>query len=303
MSRTNTAERGSALLSIAHDGERVLRSAFFRILANLLALALLAYSFSQWIGRGLRPPAAAEESSLVIDRLSEVTPSAAEAREILRASHLFGIASPDAPRAIEALPQSSLDVVLSGVVVRGGQSVAILSVQGQPEQPWTVGREILAGVVLQAVLPDRVIVRRSDGALEFIPLKDHDMALAPNAGATLSTAGRQAAPMPIEKTPSQRYSLDRSALGSQTLLELLSQAQFAPAPQGGLMLREVRPGGLYEKLGLRPGDVLKTVNGQTLENLEQAQQLYHQFIEAGQKTIELEIMRAGRPLSLRYQLQ
>jgi len=59
--------------------------------------------------------------------------------------------------------------------------------------------------------------------------------------------------------------------------EFLNQALIVPNPDGGFLVRQIQAGSLYEKLGLRPGDVIRNVNGQPLTNMDDVMRLYQQF--------------------------
>ena len=57
-------------------------------------------------------------------------------------------------------------------MVGGTNNFAFISINGSNETAFGLGDEILAGATLQAVYPDRAILRRG-GALESLVLKDN----------------------------------------------------------------------------------------------------------------------------------
>ena len=81
--------------------------------------------------------------------------------------------------------------------------------------------------------------------------------------------------------------------------DLLKQATVVPSGNGGFLVKQMQPGSLYEKLGLRPGDVIKSINGQPLNSMEDAIRLYQQMPNIDD--VQMEIMRGGKPEQLYYQ--
>lgn len=283
-------------------GDRLLHSTRTALLVNLLALVLLAYSLSQWVWRVL--PLPVDPTPAVAD----TPPSAYPDPQTMRAAaRLFGNALKESTEALEALAVSSLELVLSGVIVRRGESLAVLSVQGQPEQPFAVGAEVLPGVVLQAVWPDRIVIRRRDGAREFVLLKESSSA-APSSPPSqpvlpqTPSSSTLAPTMPAAGTAilkADSPSANRATAVATTSPIAQRALPFEPAPQGGLLVRELPPGSLYERLGLRHGDVIKSVNGQAIHGLEQAYGVLLHTDHRGSSALELEVIRAGQMLKLR----
>jgi S1-C subfamily serine protease len=83
--------------------------------------------------------------------------------------------------------------------------------------------------------------------------------------------------------------------------EFLRQAMMVPQADGGFLVREITPGSLYEKLGLKAGDVIRSVNGSPVNNLDDAMQLYKKLGTVGQVLIE--INRGGKAETLEYTIR
>jgi len=80
--------------------------------------------------------------------------------------------------------------------------------------------------------------------------------------------------------------------------EVLGQGAVVPDPAGGFQMKKVTPDSLYSRLGLRAGDVLRSVNGAPIDSPEQLMVLYRQLSEGGQGQVE--VLREGRPEALHY---
>src|SRR5437660_1336549 len=83
--------------------------------------------------------------------------------------------------------------------------------------------------------------------------------------------------------------------------EFLNQALIVPNPDGGFLVRQVQSGSLYEKLGLRPGDVIRNVNGQPLTSMDDVMRLYQQFGTA--QRVLVDVQRQGRTETLYYDMR
>src|SRR5580765_902785 len=209
---------------------------------------------------------------------------------VLTRSQLFG---PAAPRVEEAsVAPTNLNITLTGVAMRPTGGCALVLVQGQPESAFCAGEEITPGVRLDAVERDRILILRN-GNREAVALKDIEKSAA------LITS----APPPIVQPSATGGQLvDRKQLQQQMgRPEFLSQALIVPNPDGGFLVRQIQPGSLYEKLGLRPGDVIRNVNGQALTSMDDVMKLYQQFGSA--QRVLVEVQRQGRNETLYYDMR
>jgi len=219
----------------------------------------------------------------------------------LLAAHLFGQASQELTDGrLDNLPISSLNLVLNGVIASDNGGYALISANGQAQESFAVGQSISGGAVLQAVYPDRVVIQRN-GALESLILEGEDKS-APSQWAAPTPANR---PAPVangnvvQEISNNHYVVQRDQLAAQMRTpEFLSQATMAPATNGGFLVRTLQPGSIYQKLGLRPGDVIRTVNGQAINSAEDAMRLYQQV--ANLSSVQIEVLRGGKPEYLNY---
>lgn len=89
------------------------------------------------------------------------------------------------------------------------------------------------------------------------------------------------------------------------LPQLLSQARAVPYFRAGksigMRLFAIRRGSLYEKLGLKNGDILKTVNENSLSDPSQALKLFEDL--KSERSINVIVERMGEDRELRYAIQ
>jgi len=251
--------------------------------ATLAALLLLCWTLAQGTWRVLQPasPAVARAGGADLADLRG-----------LGGVQLFGRAAPRSPAAEASVAPSNLNMTLTGVAARATGGCALVIVQGQPEAAFCSGEEVSPGVRLDTVERDRIVIVRN-GVREAVFMKD----------AESGAAGVVVPPPPIvQSVGSDRQLVDRRQLQQQLgRPEFLNQALIVPNPDGGFLVRQVQAGSLYEKLGLRPGDVIKNVNGQPLTSMDDVMRLYQQFGTA--QRVLVDVQRQGRSETLYYDMR
>lgn len=260
-------------------------------------LLLLTASLAQWTWLLVKPPI----PPLVIVPPPAPSTSSSFSLQPLLAAHLFGQVSQELTGGrLDNLPISSLNLILTGVIASGSGGYALISVNGQSQEPFAIGQTITAGAVLQAVYPDRVVIRRN-GVLESLMLEGTEKPQAepgtPPATADLPPTSPAGV---VQETGANHYTVERDMLAAQMRTpDFLRQAVIEPSAGGGFAVRRIQPGSLYAELGLRAGDVIKTVNGQPINTADDAIRLYQQMPNIS--AVQMEITRGGKPEYLYYQ--
>ena len=117
---------------------------------------------------------------------------------------------------------------------------------------------------------------------------------APSGPATPSaavTSGRR----PVAAMLIPRADLDRELGDFATLSQ---DVQVAAQPEGGFRIAAVRSGSFFERIGLRPNDVVLRVDGRAINGVEDASAAYA-WLRVTNK-FSVDVMRDGRPLTLRF---
>lgn len=261
-------------------------------------LLLLTASLAQWTWLMIKPPL----PPLMVAPPAPPTAANAFSLQPLLAAHLFGQVSQElSGRRLDNLPISSLNLVLAGVIASSAGGYALISANGQPQEPFAVGQTITESAVLQAVYPDRVVIRRN-GALESLLLEGADNSQPPLDVAMfdVSQTGGVSSGEVVRETGANQYTVARDQLAAQMRTpDFLKQATLVPSRGGGFLVRQIQPGSLYEKLGMRAGDIIKSVNGQPINTAEDAIRLYQQMSSIS--SVQMEITRGGKSESLYYQ--
>jgi hypothetical protein len=125
------------------------------------------------------------------------------------------------------------------------------------------------------------------------------------AQGTPHRGGRRAAV--FEKVSDDRWLVDRKALLATTadLNRLLKQARTVPfmkqGKQAGVKLTRISPGSMYEKMGLRKGDVIMRVNARNLDDPSGFFRLYQEL--RLRRTIFIDLDRNGQQLTFTYEVR
>lgn len=206
-------------------------------------------------------------------------------------SHLFGeaiVAADPVLSELENAPDTRLDLNLLGILSATAErgSRALIGTSNGEEKPFAIGDDVVRGVRLQAIFPDRVILARGS-QLETLRL-DKD---APSK-ALAAVSNEQ--PVPATDTGRMLTTIRQELLNDPSRASEYIRVQ--PASSGG-QLRGYRlyPGrdrGAFNAVGLRPGDLVTQVNGIQLNDANTALQMLGQLSQAG--SVSLVVERGGQ---------
>jgi general secretion pathway protein C len=105
----------------------------------------------------------------------------------------------------------------------------------------------------------------------------------------------------------QRITLKRSLIEDavQDITKLMTQVKITPHMEdgvpSGLALSNIRPNSIFRRMGLRNGDVLKGVDGQEIQSVDDALRLYDNLKTAD--TVMVDLKRRGRDKSIEYRVR
>ncbi len=196
---------------------------------------------------------------------------------------------------------SPTDVIVLGTISgRSNLSYAIIADKTGQQDVYRVGENVLGFGKLAKVEKDKVVIN-SNGRDVDIPLADISVTEEAKASGPgqAGTFGR--------KTGESSYLLDKARI-QQAIdkpEQIMTDARFLPnmvdgKPQG-FILREVKPGGIYNSLGLQSGDVLLRINESNISNPESALQAFSAL--RGIDRVQLDIIRNGSNMTLTYQIR
>ena len=112
----------------------------------------------------------------------------------------------------------------------------------------------------------------------------------------------------VREIEPNRYLLDRSTVNDNlnNMASLFTEVRAIPnlGPDGqsnGFKLSEIQPDSIFQQIGLRDGDVVTGVGGQSVGDPAKAMELLSTL--RNQNSINLTVMRGGQPVQLQYNIR
>jgi general secretion pathway protein C len=284
------------------DGERLyaLASRHLPRWLTLLLVVVLGWQFAKLIWL-LVPGPAAGDPIVVPANVTPSRTSATQATDVqfIADTHLFGKADAeqqpqqvvDAP--VENLAETNLNLTLKGTIAAGADnnSIAIIADNRNEEKIYSLRDTVAPGTTLHAVYTDRVVLNRS-GALEVLKLPKEFPDNAPRSRRTTASSNRTA----VDTANTQSI----QTVVAQNVTKLADVIRptpyFVNGQQQGYRVYPGRDRRQFAALGLRPGDLIKDIDGAALTDPQQAVQIFQSLGTAEQVSVTVE--RNGQPTTL-----
>lgn len=213
-----------------------------------------------------------------------------------------GPAGPDSAPVLSQLP-----LKLEGTMVHANprKSVCTITVKSKNEaQSFMVDREIEGLARITAIERRKVIFRNlNNNRLEYIEIpKDSALSLT-SSKATPSGRGE------VQQKGDFEWTMRRSDVTKYlgNLGEILQQARMIPnivpgsgGRVDGFKFVNIQPGSIFEKLGFKPGDTLKKVNGEDVNTPTKGMELFNSL--KSESRLQLSVERNGREETFRYEI-
>jgi general secretion pathway protein C len=195
--------------------------------------------------------------------------------------------------------ESNLSVKLFGTVVSQLPDFSFAVIQDSVSKQVDIYRLndlILNEAKLVMIEPKRVIILRNGKQESLLVFEEEGPVIA---AAPVSSAGRE-----IRQVEKNQYEIDRIEFEASTnnLAELMTQARVVPNLKAGKVngykVFAIKPDSLYQKIGLKNGDVIERVNGMEITGPEQALELFQQL--KTESHFQIDLLRRGRKEILIY---
>jgi general secretion pathway protein C len=207
-------------------------------------------------------------------------------------SHLFGVAPTPAAGNGANAPQTSMPLVLTGVMAANDprDGLAILGPSITATKVYAVGDNIPGGARLHAVLADHVLLER-DGRLESLALPRQLAGSAPPP--SLSAAPTQA---PLVQRMEELVSRNPGIIGDI----MRPEPVFAGGRQQGFRVYPGRDRQAFSRLGLQPGDLVTAIDGQPLDDPSRGEEILRTLGSSSEARVT--VLRNGRQQDLTLDL-
>ncbi|MCB9527092.1 MAG: type II secretion system protein GspC [bacterium] len=305
---------------------------------NVAVLAILAFLAAKAINNVVAGRIATLPTRITAPEEVRATPASATAQRAeewalaITARNLFNANPPDPEEAKAEEPVEPEEPELDPDAVPGPDdpcdksdaAVSLLATMVAEPAEWSMAAiEDGAGERLvrigQELVDRRVmgihrnrLVFANGGRFECVELGERAGGKRPTTRASMpptiaSNAANDVIKNGVRKTGANSYEIDRAMLNDQldNLEVIARQARVIPhyrdgKPQG-FKIVGVRPNSLYSHIGVRSGDVLKSVNGEEITSPTKALELYEKLKTTDNVTLDVE--RRGRPTTLEYMIK
>jgi general secretion pathway protein C len=219
--------------------------------------------------------------------------SAVDVQSIANA-HIFGVASADAEPVIAApqedhdnLAETRLNLSLKGTIASPDldAAIAIIADASNEEKIYVIRDTVTAGATLHAIYADRVVLNRG-GTLEVLKLpKEFPQGSAPVRRNSTT----------VSRTSGNNPNLQAAVVQNATKLAdvIRPTPYYVSGQMQGYRVYPGRDRKQFAALGLRPGDLIKDVDGAALTNPQQATQIFQSLGDKDQVSVTVE--RNGQP--------
>ncbi len=207
----------------------------------------------------------------------------------------------------DGLVSSDLDVRLLGTIVAQPEiySSALIVEESNPNfaRGYSIGDK-LHDREIAAIERRRVKLRAPDGTEEWLVVDTEGLTAArPSAVASTEPTAEG-----VEQVSDNRYRVSRDTfdknINDLESISRMGRALLHRGPDGefdGYRLSSIRRGSLAEQLGIKNGDVIHSVNGESLNSMQAAMNAYNTM--RSQSSFCFEITRRGAPTELCYDVQ
>lgn len=272
---------------------------FLPPMVSLLLVVLIAWQLAKIIWM-LVPSSTIGVTIPMPDSMPQPTGASSVSTDVnkIATSHLFGVADEEqgARPLISTLNDNLVDTRLINLTLNGtvaseipNYSVAIIADGGKDQEVYIIGESVGNNATLHAVYADRVVLNEN-GILTNLKLPREFKNTPVTTKRQVMTISRQS----VNNTKSMQ------SVVAQNLTKLTDVIRPTPYRVGGQQVGfRVYPGRdrrQFTALGLRPGDIIKDIDGQALSDSRQAMQIFQSLGSAEQVTVTIE--RDGQSESL-----
>jgi general secretion pathway protein C len=214
--------------------------------------------------------------------------------------------------AITGLP---LQLLATNVGATQEQSYAtIINTDSQRQGAFTVGERMPGASGDIKAIHYKFVDFENNGRIERLVLQGASVPTAPTTVAAAPSDNddnkddiQASIDNGIKKIDDTHYEIDKSLVDKVLLnpMAVVKGARVVPAMKNGkpegFKMYAIRPTSAFAKLGLTNGDTLTSINGFELNSADKALEVYTKLREAN--SLELEVTRRGKPLTLKYSIK
>ncbi|MDX2166411.1 MAG: type II secretion system protein GspC [Deltaproteobacteria bacterium] len=289
----------------------------YLVVVNLILLALAAYSASSIVGTALAarliPPPQVDLAPPPAPLTQE--PSKPQAYyALIPKRDIFNSAPPPAPvKAADPAPVATqLKLKLWGTAVNltGGSYSIIEDLGARKQGVYGINSGVPGGATVKSIEWDKVVLLHN-GKDEILEIEKPTMGgpgkSVPAQAPPVSPPGGASDGSGIQQTAENEYTVPKTEVDSalENMSQLFTQIRAVPHFEGGesvgFRLFAIRRGSLFDKIGLKNGDILRSINGQAMNDPSKAMNLIQELRDT--TNLRVEATRNQQPVTLTYNIQ
>jgi len=202
---------------------------------------------------------------------------------------------------LDKLKQTQLNLKLWGTVTGTAEKAyAVIEDKSKNRQGLYHKGDAIQNATIKMILRKKVVLR-VNGEDEILIMED-EKDQSGRVNTAQSSRGREASAY----SPGDRVSIDRNEINSalNNINQLMQQVRVRPhfknGKPNGLILTHIRNNSIFNELGLKSGDIVKGVNGQEIESVDDALKFYNNLKSSS--SVQLQIERRGQEKSIGYEI-
>jgi general secretion pathway protein C len=285
----------------------------YLVVVNLLLLALAAYSASSIVGTALAarliPPPDVEISPPPPPL--EIEPAKPENYyAVIPKRDIFNSVKPTPAPVVETkeVAPTQLKLKLWGTAVfEKGNSFSIIEDLGARKQGvYGIDATVPGNATVKGIEWNRVVLSHN-GRDEILELEEPKTAAGPAKAVAAAPAAPAANGSGIQQTAENEFTVPKSEVDSalENMSQLFTQIRAVPHFEGGqsigFRLFAIRRGSLFDRIGLKNGDIIRSINGNEMTDPGKAMALLQELRESN--NLDVEITRNQQPQKLTYSIQ
>ncbi len=204
---------------------------------------------------------------------------------------------------------SQLPITVIGTLVHSNpaKSIAAMEIKSKNKTgSYIVGADIEGMAKVERVERNIVYIRNSsNGMLEFLEMSKN----ANKVGFDPQKGQAAKGPKEVVNAGNNTFAISRANLLKYTndLSSVLMQARAVPNRDpntgeiNGFRILDMQPGSIYEQLGLQRMDVIRGVNGEPVDSIQKAMEMYNTLKNGAQ--VKMQIERGGKVDTFTYDIK
>ena len=288
----------------------------YLVVVNLILLALAAYSASSIVGTALAArliPPPEVVLSPPPEPLKQEPPKQQAYYALIPKRDIFNSAPPPVAAApVEEKPvvtQLKLKLWGTAVNLTGGSYSIIEDLGARKQGVYGINSGVPGGATVKSIEWDRVVLVHN-GKDEILEIEK------PTMGGPGKSVPAQAPPVSpggasdgsgIQQTAENEFTVPKTEVDSalENMSQLFTQIRAVPHFEGGesvgFRLLAIRRGSLFDKIGLKNGDILRSINGNPMNDPSKAMNLLQELRDT--TNLRVEATRNQQPVTLTYNIQ